>query len=320
MTTKLDGEPDWTQEPGQSAHGGYDAGLPPEIDLRTRLWGLPPARRDPFWLRTLTRAVRLSVEAASVPVRVARPVVMSRAMAPAREAADFVVGTVSNAMASVVAEQLVYNNEAQALIDAILQAKLKVMANDPLVRQLIAAQADHYLGYLTANPLSVDALVDVAATNFLDSLEARPELLDALVRAVASRYIAALTENPDVLRPLVEEVVADYLKTLEKQPAQLDGIVTEVANRFMRQTRDNPAEVNKLVQVVGDKYMDYLNQNPDDVQQLLAGQTASITKEIVDEVREQSSSADGALENRIRSLLGLKPRSAFPAGPEKIAG
>lgn len=314
MTTDVDGEFERT---GEQPEKEAEAVNPPQKYMAKTP---SKASKGPLWKRGLTSAVKMGVDIASIPINVARPVVMSGVMQPAREAANQVVGSVSGAMSSVVADQLTYNDEAMELVDAFVQAKLKTLAADPAVTQLIVQQADRYLAFLISSPERVGALVEVVATRLIETLAQRPEVLDALVEAVAARYIAELSKDPEPIRPLVEEVVARYLVTLQEQPQQLDGLVTEVATRFMRHTRENPAEVNKLVQVVGDKYMDYLNEYPDDVQQLLAGQTAGMTKTVVEGVRDTSTLADGALDKRIRGWLRLKPRNELPQGPENVTG
>jgi hypothetical protein len=80
----------------------------------------------------------------------------------------------------------------------------------------------------------------------------------------------------------------------------------------MEIARNDPAELNALVRVVGDQYMEYLRVYPDNVQDLLAGQTASITGDVITEVRQRSANGDARLESALRNLLRMKPRDATP--------
>ncbi len=339
-----------------------------------------PVARPPDGLvvRGLTHAVRLSVAAAMLPYRLARPVVMSRPMAPAREAANGIVSKVSDALVSVVAEQLLYNNEAQTLVEEYAERLLILLAHNRQVEKLVHAQAAAYIGYLVENPAAIGPLVEgaasqyiaalqqnptrlqplvravadnyvdylsrnpeivagvveVVATDYVAWLQERPSVVDALVRTVGNRYVAYLAENqalvdelvkgvaggyveyltlhPELAGDLVENVAANFIVHLQEHPAQLDGVVAAAAERFMAQTRQDPAQINALVQVVGDQYLEYLRVYPDNVQDLLAGQTASITGDVITEVRQRSASGDVKLETAIRNFLRMKPREDTP--------
>jgi hypothetical protein len=216
------------------------------------------------------------VAAAKLPFQIAKPIVMSDVMTPAREAANSAVGVVVDASVSIVSEHLLDNPEVTQLIEDVTALLLKRLSTSALVAELIRLQAGAYLEYLTANP----------------------EILGPLVQEVAGEYLKYLTDNPEPLAPLVQEVAGDYIKYLELHPAQLDD----------------------LVRNVGDRYLEYLNEEPEQVQQLLAGQTMSISTEIIEEVRERSATADNVVENAVRKLFRMKPReNTSPKGGQAEA-
>lgn len=323
-----------------------------------------PARRDGLFVWGLALGVTATVKAARLPFRAARPIIMSRPMQPAREAADTAVRVVVDALASVIAEQLQYNLEVQALIDQIVRKMLADLAAEPLVAELIKVQARGYIDYLAdnpdqarrlvdavagqyieglrqnptllrplvrsvagdyiewlnANPQTVDSLVATAATNFMATLRERPSLVDPLVRDIAGRYVGFLTENTALLDALVEGVAGGFLAHLEAHPEQLDGVVGEVGSRYMATLRQDSPELTRLVQTVGDRYMEHLQENPSNVQDLLTGQSMNMATEIVEEVRNRSSSADTTLDKVVRNLLRLKPRPENAPPPSLADG
>jgi hypothetical protein len=146
---------------------------------------------------------------------------------------------------------------------------------------------------------AADNAFQAAVTAVAAVVEERAPLIDGLVTTLADRYVAALSARPELVAALVERAAGNYLAYLEQHPELLDG----------------------LVRAVGDRYMDHLHENPQNVQELLAGQSASMATEIVEEVRTRSTAADNLLEGFVRGLLRKKPRSelAPPALSERPA-
>ncbi|MGL4650176.1 MAG: hypothetical protein ACRC1H_12255, partial [Caldilineaceae bacterium] len=265
----------------------------------------PPPPPPGLIERGLTAIVGAGVMVAAVPFRMARPVVMSRVLAPAREAANHVVSIVVDATASIVAERLEHNPEAAKLVAAYTDRLLRALSNDPLTAALVRVQAEQFVAHVEKNPAVVGSMVDAIAERTMIMLARNPAALHALARVVANDYVSYLERNPDRLAGAAD----GYIQLLADQPEKLDALVQNVAVRFLASVERDPEPVESVVQLVGDRYMDHLNQNPDSVQELLAGQSADIATEIVGEVRERTVSFDARIEQIVRNILRLKPRA-----------
>ena len=162
------------------------------------------------------------------------------------------------------------------------------------------------------NGVAVDA--DQLAGGDADAVRAVLAALGEDADLGPDRVLAGVfaAEDRGLVDGLVENVAANYISHLQENPNLLDGVVAGAADRFMESVRADPSEVNQLVQVVGDMYLEYLRVYPDNVQDLLAGQTVSITNDVVAEVRKRSASGDARLETALRNLLRLKPRDDKP--------
>lgn len=260
--------------------------------------------------RGLTAAVGAGVSLAKLPFRIARPIVMSRVFAPARNAANEAVSLMVDATASIVAERLTHNSEAADLIAVYTERLLLALAQDPLTTALVHVQAEQYVQHLAQHPEVAAPMVDVVANRTLQSLARNPAALHALVRVLANDYVAYMTRNPDLLHDAAD----GYVKLLEQNPQKLDTLVQSAANRYLGTVERNPEPIGVVVQVVGDRYMNHLNDNPDAVQDLLAGQSAGIAVEVVDEVRERTVNLDERVESMVRRVLRMKPRTSNQVG------
>ncbi len=263
--------------------------------------------------RGLTTAVEAGVAAAALPFRIARPIVMSRVFSPARNAANHAVSLVVDATASIVSERLAHNSEAADLVTLYTDRLLKALAHDPLTTALVHVQAEQFVQHVTQNPQAVAPMVDAVVARTLHSLAHNPAALHSLARVVANDYVAFLSRNPELLQGAADS----YIKQLEQSPEKLDLLVQSAATRFLGSVERDPEPIGVVVRVVGDRYMDHLNDNPDSVQDLLAGQSAGIAVEVVEEVRERTVNLDERVEGLVRRVLRMKPRtvSKVPASP-----
>jgi hypothetical protein len=66
-----------------------------------------------------------------------------------------------------------------------------------------------------------------------------------------------------------------------------------------------------------DSSIDYLTHNQE-VQELVQTQSTGLATEVIEEVRERTFSADTYLENWLRKIFRMKPRSAIPGPPEDV--
>jgi hypothetical protein len=264
--------------------------------------------------RGFTAMVGVGVAVAALPFRLARPVVMSRVLAPAREAANHAVSVVVDATASIVSERLQQNPEAADLVAAYTERLLVALAREPLTAALVRAQAEQFVAHVEQNPHLVGPMVEGVAARTMEALARNPATLHSLARVVANDYVAYLSRNPQLL----DGAAGSYLTHLEQNPQQLDGLVQTVAERFLSSIEENPAPVESVVQFVGDRYMDHLTENPDSVQELLAGQSADIATEIVMEVREQAVTFDQRIDKIVRNIFRLKPRTDTPVPAQPL--
>ncbi len=193
--------------------------IPPVTQART-------LHNEGLFVRGLTGAVRMSIAAVALPIRVAAPVLMSRPLRPARDAVDTSLRVVIDTFASIIAEQLDSNHEIQTLVDIFV---------------------DRVLSDLTTEPAGVGPLVEVVAGDYLHTLETRPYLLDGLVRVAADRYVATLTTRPELLDGVVKGVAAGYIAYLQEHPELLDNLVQQVAGRYLEHLNENPAPVQELL-------------------------------------------------------------------------
>jgi hypothetical protein len=263
--------------------------------------------------RGLRAMVGAGVSVATLPLKVAKPMIMSDVLSPARNAANSAVSVVVDAGASIIAEQLAENPEVADLVAYFTDKLLRALANDPLTGALVRTQASAFVKYVEENPSVVGPMVDAVVDRTLTSLRRNPAGLHALARVVAGDYIAYLARNPY----LIEGVVDGAIEQLEQRPEVLDELVQRVAVRFLEAVEENPAPVESVVKLVGDRYVDHLNENPETVQELLAGQTMDIATDIVVGVREVTVAGDAKLEHLVRRFLRMKPRTddRMPAEP-----
>lgn len=301
----------------------------------------PPAPRPGLLARGLAGAVHLSLTAVQFPVRAVRPLVMSETLRPARDVADAALRRIVDAFASMIAEQLQYNLEAQdlvelftdrvlkdlgtrertaALVQVQMQSAIAFLAADPSVtRPLVEAAAGDYLVRLAQNPTALRPLVHQAAGDYVAHLTAQPETVDALVEAVAANFMATLRERPLLADGLVRTLADRYVGTLAERPEALAPLVERVAGAYVETLQQHPEQLDALVQAVGDRYLEHLHANPGNVQELLTNQSATLATEIIEEARERSTTIDAMLEGVARRLLRKQPRTelapAYTASP-----
>lgn len=258
--------------------------------------------------RGLTALVRAGVAAAEVPLRFARPIVMSRIFAPAREAANLAVIRLVDAGASIVAERLQENPEAADLVAAWTERLLLTLARDPLTQALVRAQAESFVATVTERPEMVTPLVDAVAQRTLHALARNPAAVHALARVIANDYLAYVARSPELLQGAADS----YINALGEEPEKLDALAQAVALRFLNAVEADPAPVESVVKLVGDRYIEHLNANPQTVQDLLQGQSASAAVDMVEEVRARAATVDTRIEETVRNWLRIGPRTNRP--------
>ncbi len=222
-----------------------------------------PVRRAGLLVRALTRATHLSVAVAGLPLRAARPLIMSRPLRPARDAVDALLRTLVDAFASIVAEQLQYNDEVQALVNSVADRMLRDLATSDLTALLVRVQARQFIGYLAANPGAAKELVEVIATQYIEGLHQHPTALRPLVRSLADDYLAALAEQPERVDALVQAAALQFMATLRERPALADGLVRALADRYVASLAERPELLAQLVEGVADGYIVYLQEQPE---------------------------------------------------------
>lgn len=137
---------------------------------------------------------------------------------------------------------------------------------------------------------------------------------DARVQAVTARIVDAvltLAARQPALRELVRAEVAAVLPELADHPqvtALVDAQVTQILPKLAThpQIRER---VYDLVQAQADRYMDYLEQDPEQIQRLVQGQSVGIVNDLLENVREQTVTADTVLERMVRRIFGQDPQS-----------
>jgi hypothetical protein len=92
-------------------------------------------------------------------------------------------------------------------------------------------------------------------------------------------------------------------------------------DRWVETGRREEARSRRLAQTAMktsvDSSIDYLTHNQE-VQELVQTQSTGLATEVIEEVRERTFSADTYLENWLRKIFRMKPRSAIPGPPEDV--
>jgi hypothetical protein len=137
---------------------------------------------------------------------------------------------------------------------------------------------------------------------------------DARIQALTDRIagsILTLAARQPALRELVQAEVAAILPELATHP-QVTGLVDAQVSQILPKLTSHPEireMVYALVQEQADRYMDYLEQDPDQIQRLVQGQSVGIVNDLLENVREQTVTADTVLERMVRRIFGQDPQS-----------
>lgn len=266
-------------------------------------------KRDGLAIRGLKEAVRLSVGAAFLPVRVLRPIVMSRPMQPARDAADAALRRVIDALASIIAEQLRYNYEVQELIDAHTERLLGNLTGAPLVAELVRVQAQQIIDFLAQSPKLAGRLVEAVAGQYIGTLQNNPTLLRPLVRTVADDYITWLAVQPDAVDALVNTAASNYVAHLTERPQELEPLVRAVAGRYVGYLGERPGVLQELVENVAGGYLRHLEQHPE----LLDSVVSKVGGRFMEEIRR-----DPAALNSLVQVVGDRYMDHLQQNPDNV--
>ena len=150
----------------------------------------------------------------------------------------------------------------------------------------------------------------------LDYLSTHPQM-DKLITDKIDKILPMLSNSPEVQK-LVRRQVDAILPTLMNDPT-IQLLIQEQANTYLDSlsTTLNP-KLQALIRQQGDDYIEYLNAHPEQVQNLVAGQTISMTTELMNEVRERAVTADSVVEMLVRRVLGRKQREQLPEPPPEV--
>jgi hypothetical protein len=182
-----------------------------------RLPADPPASavsRDGLLTRGLTGAVRLSMAAVALPVRLAMPILMSRPLEPARVAADNLLQT------------------AAVNVTIVLQERPQ------LTDDIVCAIADRYVAALAGRPDLLAGLVEKVADGYIAFLEEHPEKLERLVQVVGDRYIEYLHKNPENVQDLVAgqsvTMATEVVEEVRSRSAVADNALEHIVRSLLR--------------------------------------------------------------------------------------
>ena len=99
---------------------------------------------------------------------------------------------------------------------------------------------------------------------------------------------------------------------------QMDELVRKLSDSYINYLQEHPEQIQTFVRAQGDNYIVYLNQNPEPVQELVAGQSMSLTSQILDEVNTLLVTIDSLLEMMTRRLFRRAPRDELPGPPHEV--
>lgn len=212
-------------EPGLLVHPAQTALVPVRYGGKE-----DAARREGLLVWGLTGAVRLSLAAATLPLRMVQPVLMSRPLQPARTAADSMLQT------------------TLATLTALLQERPHL--TDELVRLI----ADRYVAALAVRPELLAVLVQNVAAGYLAYLQEHPEALDELVQARVEHYFESACADPAPLQRVVQAHGDRYIEHLNEQPANVQELLTgqsvSMATEMVKEVRVRSSSADNLVEKI----------------------------------------------------------------------